>query len=212
VLTSGREEVRMMWTQRIGASFFEIGLALRRPEQLAKRWRDREERPSDAPDPVVFGLLLATAVLGLAAYGLTMGLHLGPKAMIASAVRAPVAAGAAWCVALPALYVIHGALGSRLDVSTTLLAALATVSFGSLAMLASVPVNWFFTLALPYTWARVLVNLLVFSGVGFCMSDVFLRTMRALEPDESLAYPIVWLLLLAIVGTELMVLLDVFTF
>lgn len=202
----------MTTIDRARKSFFEIGFALRRPEAFARRWRDRRENPGDAPDPIVFLLLLSSAIFGIAVYGLTMGLHLGLEGMMLAGLRAPLAAGSAWCLALPALYVIHGALGSRLDASTTLLAALATVSFGSLAMLASVPVSWFFSLALPFTWARWAVNLVVFAGVGFCMSDVFLRTMRALEPDESVAYPAVWLVLLAVIGAELMTLLELFTF
>lgn len=202
----------MTLAQRALSSFFEIGFALRKPEVFAKRWRDRREQPAGAPDPIVFALLLLTAIVGLAAYGVTMGLHLGPTAMISAGIRAPLAAGCAWLVALPALYIIHGALGSRLDASTTLLVALSTVSFASLAMLASVPINWFFTLALPFTWARYLINGLVFAGVGFCMGDVFLRTMRALEPDEGVTYPILWLVLLAGIGGELMILLDLFQF
>src|SRR5688572_11051838 len=140
----------MTLAQRALSSFFEIGFALRKPEAFARRWRDRRTQPEDAPDPIVFLLLLLTAVVGLAAYGLTMGLHLGPGAMLSAGFRAPLAVGSAWLVALPALYIIHGALGSRLDASTTLLVALSTVSFASLAMLASVPINWFFTLALPF--------------------------------------------------------------
>ena len=188
----------------------EIGLALRRPEQLALRWRDRNKSVAEAPPGLVFPILLANAVLGIAAYGLTMGLHLGVGGMVAGAIKAPFAAGLAWMVALPALYIVNSSLGSKLDASTTLLAALATVSFGALAMLASVPVNWFFSLALPYNSVRVAVNVLVFSAVGICMVDVFLRLMKALEPDRSRTYAVVWLLLVGIIGAELMVLVDLF--
>jgi hypothetical protein len=193
----------------------EIGLAVRRPEQLALRWRDRGSREpaSDAPpEPIVFWLLLLSATLGLAGYGLTLGLHAGPAAMLLAALKAPAACGTAWVIALPALYVINSALGSKLDLSTTVLAALATVSFGALAMLASVPVNWFFTLALPYAPVRWLVNITVFAGVGVAMSDVFLRVMKALEPQRSLFFPTVWLGLLALIGIELMTSLQLFNF
>jgi hypothetical protein len=193
---------------RIGV--IEIGSALRRPEEFTVRWRDR--RTAKAPNAAVFPILIANAILGLAVYGLTMGIHAGAAGMLQAGVRAPLAAGAAWTIALPALYIINTALGSRLDASTTFLAALTTVSFGALAMLASVPVNWFFSLALPYPETRLAVNLLVFTGVGVCMSDVFLRVMKALEPERSNLYALLWLALVGVIGGELMVLFDVFSF
>jgi hypothetical protein len=194
----------------LGRGILEIGYALRRPEAFALRWRDRQKNAADAPPALVFPLLLANAILGLAAYGLTMGLHLGVGGMLAGAIKAPFAAGLAWMVALPALYIINSSLGSKLDASTTVLAALATVSFGALAMLASVPVSWFFTLALPYTPVRTVVNALVFSAVAVCMIDVFLRTMKALEPARGRKFAVIWLLLVGVIGAELMVLVDLF--
>jgi hypothetical protein len=159
-----------------------------------------------------FPVLLGNAVLGIAAYGLVMRLHEGWAGMLAGALKASVAAGLAWTLALPALYILNSALGSRLDASTTLLAALTTVSFGALALLASIPITWFFGLALPYGWARLAVNLLVFAGVGVCMADVFLRTLRALEPEHSRAYGFVWLVLVGVIGAELMALFSLFHF
>jgi len=156
-------------------------------------------------------VLVANAIAGLAAYGLVMGMHAGPTAMLSAAVRAPLAAGLAWTIALPALYIVNAALGSRLDASTTFLAALTTVSFGALAMLASIPVAWFFELTLPYPAIRLLTHLLVFAGVGVCMSDVFLRVMKALEPERSRTYAAVWLALVAVIGGELMILFGVFS-
>lgn len=188
----------------------EIGLALRRPEELALRWRDRHLNAAAAPPALVFPILLASAVLGIAAYGLTMGLHQGVGGMLAGAIKAPFAAGLAWTVALPALYIINSSLGSKLDASTTLLAALATVSFGALAMLASVPVNWFFSLALPFSLVRIAVNALVFTGVGICMVDVFLRVMKALEPERGRSFAVIWLSLVGVIGAELMALVDLF--
>jgi hypothetical protein len=196
----------------MSAALSEIGQAIRRPEQLAVRWRDRLAAPRDAPPREVFAVLFATAVLGLAAYGLTMGLHRGMDAMLVAAAKAPIAAGTAWSVALPSFYVFNTALGSRLDTSTTILAALITCSFGAMAMLAGAPVNWFFTLAVPVTAVRWLVSFVIFGGVGIAMTDTFLRVMRALEPERTLVAPILWLGLVGIIGTELMILLDLFAF
>jgi hypothetical protein len=188
----------------------EVGLALRRPESLAVRWRDRTPQPT--VKPIVFPILLLNAILGLAAYGLTLGLDRGVHGMLLGALKAPLAAGTAWTLALPALYILNSALGSKLDSSTTLLAALATVSFGALAMLASVPINWFFTLATPWPAMRWAVNLTIFTGVGVCMMDVFLRVMKALEPDRRRTFAVLWLGLVCVIGTELMALVHLFDF
>jgi len=187
----------------------EIGAALRRPEEFVLRFRDSDDKARKSV--ALFPILFANAVLGLAAYGLTMGLHRGAQGMLSTAIRAPLAAGAGWTIALPALYIINTVLGSRLDARTTTLAALTTVSFGSLAMLASVPINWFFGITLPHEATRLIVNLVVFAGVSVSMVDVFLRIMKALEPARSRLFAIVWLGLVAVIGGELMILLKVFS-
>jgi hypothetical protein len=191
---------------RLGVS--EVGVALRRPEELVVRWRDRS--PAAPANRAVFPVLVASAVLGVAAYGLVMGMGGGPSEMLGHALRAPLACGAAWSIALPALYIINTVLGSRLDASTTALAALATVSFGALAMLASAPIRWFFGLTLPYPAVGLAVDLVVFAGVGVSMLDVFLRAMRALEPTRNRLFALLWLALVAVIGGELLVLLRVF--
>jgi hypothetical protein len=199
----------MTLTQELSAAIREVGLALRRPEDFTRSWRDRG--PS-GPHPIRFPVLLANAVLGIAAYGMVMRLHEGWAGMLTGAFKASVAAGLAWTLALPALYILNSALGSKLDMSTTVLAALTTVSFGALALLASIPVTWFFSLALPYGWVRLAVNVLVFGGVGVCMADVFLRTLRTLEPERSRAFGLLWLVLVGVIGAELMTLFSLFHF
>ena len=191
-------------------SLAEVGQAVRRPEDLAKRWRQRTAE--SGPPAAVIAVLLANAALGLGVYGLSMKMHEGPESMLFGAFYTPLAAGLAWCIAFPALYIIKRLLGSELDFSTTLFAATVTVSFGASAMLASVPVNWFFSLTLPWAATRLVVNLVVFAGVGFCMSDVFLRVMRHLEPDTGHKFAFLWLGLLSIIGAELFVLFGVFAF
>jgi|ERR1041384_559141 hypothetical protein len=186
--------------------FRDVGYALRRPEDFVVHWRDRTADRSWS----LLLVLLLNAGLGLAAYGLTVDLHHGATGMIAGALKFPLAAGAAWAIALPALYIIKTSLGSDLDWSTTALAALTTVSFGALAMLASVPINWFFSLALDYPAVHAIVNAVVFTGVGVCMIDVFLRVMKALEPMRSRFYALIWLALVATLGAELAVLLSLF--
>jgi hypothetical protein len=188
-------------------SIGEVGFALRRPEEFSRRWQDRPDDPQRA---ALAAVLVVNAVAGLAAYGLTMGLHGGPSAMLASAAKAPLACGLAWAIGLPALHILNGAFGSKLAPATTFLAALTTVSFGALAMLASVPINWFFALALPMPAVRMLVNVAVFAGVGIAMADTFLRILRALEPERSRAFAFVWLCLVGVIGVELMSLFDLF--
>jgi hypothetical protein len=200
----------MSLSRELRTAIHEVGVALRRPEDFTTRWRDRRLAPG--PRPIVFPVLVASAVLGIAAYGLVMRLHEGWGGMLGGMLKAPVAAGLAWTIALPALYILNSALGSKLDASTTLLAALSTVSFGALALLASIPITWFFGLALPFGFVRVAVNLTVFAGVGVCMVDVFLRTMKALEPERSRAYAALWLALVGVIGAELMTLFSLFRF
>jgi hypothetical protein len=91
------------------------------------------------------------------------------------------------------------------------LAALVTTSWGGLAMLASMPINLFFTAALPYPAFVLLVNLVVFAGVGVSMVDVFGRVMAALEPTRGLA-PVAWLALVGAIGAELFFAFGLFRF
>lgn len=201
-----------MTTLSIQRSIREVGLAIRRPEKLACRWRDRFRDGTDAPPAAVFAILLLNAVLGTAAYGMVMHMHRGAAGMGEGALMLPLAAGIAWALAFPALYILNSLFGSRLDFTTTTLAAAVTVSFGAAAMLASVPITWFFSLALPYLPIHWLINLVVFAGVSFWMCDVFLRVMKALEPTRSRAYPLLWLVLLTALGGQLFWLFGLFQF
>jgi hypothetical protein len=101
-------------------------------------------------------------------------------------------------------------LDSRLSLQATILAASVTVCFGAWAMLASVSITWFFSLALPYTFVRLLINLIVFTGVGICMIDVFLRDLQVLEPGRSPIYGAAWIGLVAVIGMELFSIFGVF--
>jgi hypothetical protein len=186
----------------------EVGLAIRRPEELVLRWCDTE----DSTGFSLIGVLLLNAIFGLAAYGLTMQIHNGALAMGRAAVLTPLAAGGAWMLALPALYIFKSAWGSKLNVYATILAASVTVCFGAWAMLASVPINWFFSLALPFSLPRLLTNVVIFTGVGICMADVFLRVFHALEPERSSFSGFWWLGLHAVIGIELFSLFGIFAF
>jgi hypothetical protein len=119
---------------------------------------------------------------------------------------------------LPTLYIFNSLSGSRLSANTTLLAVLVTVSWGGLAMIASVPISWFFNVALPVILptrfvapAVLCVNLVVFSGVGVAMIDVFGRVMARLEPDRGRS-PLWCLGLVAVIGSELFYALGLFNF
>src|SRR3954470_11063250 len=155
-------------------SLAHIGMALREPEEFAWRWH-QEVRPYPW---WVFATLSATAIAGTTTYGMTMGLLGGPSRMAMNGLACTAAAGIAWSVPLPALYILNSLSGSRLRPSTTLLAALVTTSWGGLALMASVPINWFFTAAVPVRGFVLLVNLVVFAGVGAAMVDVFCRVVE----------------------------------
>jgi hypothetical protein len=194
--------------QQIRLGIGHVGRALREPEDFADRWRTGEEHYGGW----VWFSLLATAILGTTTYGMTMGLLGGASDVFVKGITCTAAAGIAWTLALPALYILNSLAGSKLSMSTTVLAALVTVSWGGLAMLASIPINWFFTTAIPASGFVLLVNLVVFAGVGVSMADVFKRVMRRLEPGRGGSYPAWWLCLVAAIGTELFVHLGLFSF
>jgi hypothetical protein len=192
-----------------------VGLALREPEEFTRRWHGGETVYSWW----VFLALALTAVLGTSTYGLTMGLLGGPGTILLDAVRCTLAAGLAWGIALPSLYIFNSLTGSRLKASTTLLAALVTTSWGGLAMIASIPINWFFTVALHdlvadqtrVTWLVRGVNLVVFAGVGMSMNDIFGRVIEILEPKRG-RWPVLWLVVVSAIGSELFYAFGLFQF
>ncbi len=204
-----------MFRDSLKSSLAHVGIALREPEDFALRWHQEASHYRAA---VWLGLGL-TAIFGTMTYGMTMGIGEGSVSIARKGMLLTIAAGLAWSVPLPALYVLNSLAGSRLKASTTLLAALVTTSWGGLALVASVPIKWFFSVAIPAQVGDLLsqhaanlivlgVNLLVFSGVGLSMADVFCRVMRALEP-RSLE-PIWYLILIGIIGSDLFYLFGLF--
>jgi hypothetical protein len=187
-----------MLESKIRDSLQHVLLALREPEEFAVHWQKSQVR---CPF-IVWTALAATAVFGTSVYGSTMGLAGNQPGVFGSAVLLTLAAGLAWGIPLPGLYVLSSMSGSRLDAGSTLLAALVTVSWGALAMLASVPVHWVFEVAIPKPTLLLGVNLVIFTGVGISMLDVFGRVMTALEPQRGPAPT--WLLVpVCLIGSEL---------
>jgi hypothetical protein len=196
-----------MFRERLRGGIAHVGQALREPESFAVRW-DQGGRPYPW---WVFAALALTAVLGTTAYGMTMGVLAGPERMLRQGVACTLAAGIAWSLPLPALYILNSLTGSRLRPSTTFLAALVTTSWGGLALLASMPITLFFAAALPHPTAALVINLIVFAGVGISMMDVFCRVVARLEPARGRA-PAAWLVLVALLGAELFYAFGLFEF
>lgn len=196
-----------MWRTQIRIGIGQVGEALRDPEAFAVRSNSGEVR---YPWWVWVSLALA-AILGTTTYGMTMGLLGGTPAIFQKGLICTLAAGLAWGIPLPALYILNSLGGSKLSAASTLLAALVTTSWGGLAMIASIPINWFFTIAVPHPGFVLLVNLAVFAGVGVAMIDVFQRVMLRLEPQRQTP-PTWWLLLVGCIGTELFYALGLFNF
>jgi hypothetical protein len=192
---------------RLRTALAHVHQALRDPEDFTLRWH-REGTPYAWG---VFAALALTAVAGTLSYGLTLGVLGGPGRMAVCALSCTAAAGIAWALPLPALYILNSLSGSRLRASTTFLAALVTTSWGGLALMASIPINWFFTAAVPVGWFVLLVNLVVFAGVGAAMSDVFCRVMERLEPQRG-RVPGWWLCLVGAIGGELFYAFGLFDF
>lgn len=196
-----------MFRTRLRANLAHVGQALREPEAFALRWH-QQGSPYDGS---VFAALALTAILGTTLYGMVIGLLDGVPGMFRDGLRCTVAAGIAWSLPLPALYVINSLSGSRLRASTTFLAALVTTSWGGLALIAGIPVSWFFSAALPYRAVLLVVHLAVHAVVGVAMLDVFSRVMERLEPKRGRT-PAWWLLLVGAIGGELFYAFGLFDF
>ena len=196
-----------MFRNHLRTGLSHVGLALRDPEEFAVAWNDGR---AGYQWPVWAGLL-ATAIAGTTTYGMTMGLLGGAGDIAYKGFICTLSAGLAWAIPLPALYILNSLSGSRLPASSTLLAALVTVSWGGLAMIASIPINWFFTATIPHGGVVLLVNLIVFTGVGVAMIDVFRRVMDRLEPRREGA-PVWWLVLVGAIGAELFYFFGLFQF
>jgi hypothetical protein len=189
------------------AALGHIAEALYEPEAFACQWH-HERSPYS---PGVFAALALTAIAGTVTYGMSMGVSGGVGRMLDNAFWLTVAAGVAWSLPLPALYILNSVTGSQLRASTTFLAAMVTTSWGGLALIASVPINLFFTAALPHPMLILFVNLVIFTGVGVAMIDVFARVMASLEPARGKA-PAWWLALVGAIGAELFYALGLFQF
>lgn len=196
--------------------FTAIGVALREPEEFAASWH----RDEISYRPIIWLALGLTAAAGTLIYGLTMGIGQGAGVVLYKSLAFTFAAGLAWAIPLPALYILNSLSGSRLRPGTTLLAALVTTSWGGLAMIASVPINWLFSTAVPDlpfltpTMARnvvLAVNAIIFTGVGVSMIDVFTRVLHRLEPRRD-GEPTWYLALVGLIGLQLFYLFDLFQF
>jgi len=196
-----------MLRNEIRSGMTHVGLALKDPATFAVNWNDG----TIVYRWPVWIALLTTAIIGTTTYGMTMGLLGGASDIFLKGFICTMSAGLAWAIPLPALYILNSLSGSRLSPGSTLLAALVTVSWGGLAMLASIPINWFFTVSIPHSGFVLAVNLVVFTGVGISMIDVFNRVMRHLEPTRN-ATPAWWLYLVGAIGTELFYFFGLFNF
>jgi len=196
-----------MFREQFRSGVSHVGLALREPEVFAVRWNRGEV---DYPWWVWISLM-ATAILGTMTYGMTMGLTSDLKVVLYKGLACTTAAGLAWGIPLPALYILNSLSGSRLPAGSTFLAALVTTSWGGLAMIASIPINCFFTVAIPAPAFLFLINIVIFTGVAVAMIDVFRRVMLSLEPDRKVT-PVWWLILVGTIGLELFYYFGLFEF
>lgn len=193
--------------EQLRSGIAHVGQALRTPEEFAAAWNEGAVQYRWW----VWLSLMGTAILGTLTYGMTMGLLGHASDVVDKGLACTLAAGLAWGMPLPALYILNSLSGSKLSVSSTFLAALVTTSWGGLAMIASIPINWFFSVAVPHSGFVLLVNLVVFAGVGVAMIDVFQRVMRRLEPLRETT-PTWWLMIVGSIGGELFYSFGLFDF
>lgn len=176
--------------------------ALREPTEFAHRWGMEREAPVR-----LHAALAGTAALGVGLYGGMLHAWQGALPAVEHGIYAAVAAGIGWSAALPSLVILGGLLGSKLAPRAALLASLVTVSFGGLALLASIPVLWFFELSVGGPGARAFVACAGALGVGACMIDVFTRVMARLEGSSFFHW--FWFGLFGLVTLEMLVIFGV---
>ena len=193
----------------------QVGLALREPEEFTRRWHG-----GDALYPWwVFLALALTAILGTTTYGLTMGLLGGPGTILLDAVllhdgrRAGVGNRPAFALHLQqplglAAAAEHDAAGcpgddelgrtgdDRVDPDQLVLHRLAPDLVANPSRV---------------TWLVRAVNLVVFTGVGISMTDIFGRVMEVLEPERG-RWPVLWLAVVSAIGGELFYAFGLFQF
>ena len=182
--------------------------ALRRPERFVHAWHVHGTR---AYPLSIFALLFGVSVAATASYGMAMGLPFGIGLALERALTVPLACGLAWSLALPTFFIVGGLRGMKLRGSTMLLVAIVTVHYAALALLASIPVHLFFASTLSGHTPVLIVNLIIFMGVGLCGSDVLLRVVREVAP-RSTGFARMWLLLLGVLGPELFLYFGLFDF
>ncbi len=94
--------------------------ALREPEAFALAWQHGERRYQ------WWVWLALTVIAGTLTYGMSMGILGGTSRVLMAGLSCTAAAGLAWFIPLPALYILNRMSGSRLPLSSTVLAALVT--------------------------------------------------------------------------------------
>jgi len=92
-----------MLRAQLRSGVVQVGLALREPEEFTRRWHGGEV----LYPWWVFLALALTAIVGTSTYGLTMGILGGAGTILLDAVRCTTAAGLAWGIALPSLYIFN---------------------------------------------------------------------------------------------------------
>jgi|GEM_PF-4541020 len=95
---------RELWRR----SLMQVGVALQDPEGFAAAWQMGQARYALA----TWVALGATAVAGTVGFGMTIGMGHGLAAVVAKAFWLTAAAGAAWAIPLPALYIFNSPGGS----------------------------------------------------------------------------------------------------
>ncbi len=162
--------------------------------------------PDSEPDPHNAGLLTLTATAAIATYGGAIHASDGLFEFGRGALSAVLAAGGAWILAVPSLVIVGALLGSSLSWRRTVYATLVSVNFGGLCFLASIPIIALMeaTWAMPGWDPRLLINLLVVTGIGFSSVLVFMRTMAAMEAPRLLHF--VWISLFGALFIEFAVL------
>ncbi len=132
----------------------------------------------------------------------------GSETVVWGAVSNVAAAGLAWAVTAPALVVGARMAGEESAPARLGTATIVSLTFGAMALLASIPMVAFYVLASGWPVLGLVAHGLVIAGVGFSTAVVHRRVARRVGGSQLLH--LAWLGLFGLLDLELALLMNVF--
>jgi len=155
------------------------------------------------------GVRLAAILTLSAFYGMFMGIDIGWKQMLASALEVPILYLLTLFVCFPVLHVVNVLLGSRLGLLQTLALILSAITLNCILLASCAPIVLFFILTgADYSFQKLL-HVLIFGFAGVWAMVALLRGLAAMcehssvYPKQALKILWVWMFVFGFVGTQM---------